>query len=156
MTSKLIERNELADLIRQAQGEDKVVVFTNGCFDLLHVGHVRLLQEAKELGDILIVGLNSDRSVKKLKGEGRPLVAAEERAEILSALAAVDFVTIFDEDTPETLLLELKPDWHVKGGDYKPGELPEAKTVASYGGKVKTLSHTPERSTSRLKTLLER
>lgn len=147
---KIISRNELQELVLRFKGEGKTIVFTNGCFDLLHVGHVRYLKEAKELGDILIVGLNSDRSVTKLKGSNRPLVPENERAEILSALDVVDFVTIFDEETPEKLILLLKPDWVVKGGDYKAGELPEAKLVEQFGGKIKTLSFVPNHSTSKL------
>lgn len=147
---KVIDREELSELVRRFQGEGKTIVFTNGCFDLLHVGHVRYLQEAKELGDLLIVGLNSDKSVSRLKGKNRPLIPEAERAEILAALECVDFVTIFDEDTPGKLILLIKPDWVVKGGDYKPGELPEAKLVEQFGGKIKTLSFVPNHSTSNL------
>ncbi len=148
MKNKILPRNELVELVRAFQEEGKKIVFTNGCFDLLHVGHIRYLEEAKELGDILIVGINSDSSVKKLKGEGRPVVPELERAEILASLGCVDFVTIFEEDSPEPLLLLLQPDWHVKGGDYKASELPEAKTVTSYGGKIKILSYAPDHSTT--------
>ncbi|MBX3096596.1 MAG: D-glycero-beta-D-manno-heptose 1-phosphate adenylyltransferase [Fimbriimonadaceae bacterium] len=129
------------------------IVFTNGVFDLLHVGHVRYLTEAKSLGDRLIVGVNSDDSVRRLKGPDRPVYPAEQRAEILLALQSVDAVCIFSEDTPSHLIETLKPDIHVKGGDYRIEDLPEARVVRSYGGEVRVLrffdghssSHTMER-----------
>jgi len=148
--SKIVDREELQELISRFQGEGKTIVFTNGCFDLLHVGHVRYLQEAKDLGDLLVVGLNSDSSVARLKGKNRPLIPQGERAEILSALECVDFITVFEEDTPEKLILILRPDWVVKGGDYKLGDLPEAKLVEQFGGKIKTLSFVPNHSTSQI------
>jgi rfaE bifunctional protein nucleotidyltransferase chain/domain len=128
-------------------------VWTNGCFDLLHVGHVRSLQAARRLGDVLIVGVNSDASVRQLKGTGRPILPAEERAELLSALACVDYVVIFDELTPEAALARLQPDVHCKGADYalphgKP--IPEAALVESYGGRVEFLPLVPGTSTSDL------
>lgn len=126
------------------------MVLTNGCFDLLHVGHVRYLKEAKGLGDLLIVGVNSDDSVRRLKGEGRPLMSQEERAEILAALEAVDYVVIFEEDTAEKLVSALQPDLYVKGGTYTVQNLPEASAVARYGGEVRILSLTPGLSTSEL------
>jgi rfaE bifunctional protein nucleotidyltransferase chain/domain len=132
------------------------VVFTNGCFDLLHVGHVRYLQAARCLGDALVVGVNSDASVRRLKGEARPVVPEEERAEVLAALACVDYVTIFDESTPERLLAYLRPDVHVKGGDYAEEDLPEAPLVRSWGGQVVILPLTPGRSTTELVRKLER
>ena len=150
MKSKILSREDLAELTRSFQDEGKVVVFTNGCFDILHVGHVRYLEEAKELGDVLIVGVNDDAGVRRLKGDERPYVPAAERAEVLAALGAVDFVTIFHEDTPDELIRLLKPDWHVKGGDYKIADLSEAKIVKEYGGKVKILALVPGHSTSRL------
>jgi len=128
----------------------KRLVLTNGCFDLLHVGHVRYLKEAKSLGDLLIVGLNSDDSVRRLKGEGRPLMPLEERAEILAALEVVDYVVIFEEDTAEKLVSALRPDLYVKGGTYTLQNLPEASAVTRYGGEVRILSLTPGLSTSEL------
>lgn len=110
------------------------VVFTNGCFDLLHVGHVRLLQAAKSYGDLLVVGLNSDSSVRRLKGERRPVVPEGERAEVLAAMGCVDFVVIFPEDTPCRLISEIRPDVHVKGGDYDMDKIPEAAVVKACGG----------------------
>jgi len=128
----------------------KKLVLTNGCFDLLHVGHVRYLKEAKGLGDLLVVGVNSDDSARRLKGEGRPLIPQEERAEILAALEAVDYVVIFEEDTAEKLVSSLRPDLYVKGGTYMLRNLPEASAVTRYGGEVRILSLTPGLSTSEL------
>ena len=116
---KLITRSRLAADIRKLQKSGKCVVFTNGCFDLLHIGHVRLFKAAKKLGDVLVIGLNSDTSLRRLKGPARPLVNQRSRAEVLSALEPVDYVVIFNEDTPAELLSALKPDILVKGGDYR-------------------------------------
>jgi glycerol-3-phosphate cytidylyltransferase len=132
---RIVSLEELIKLLNSEERKSKVV-FTNGCFDLIHLGHVRYLKEAKNLGDILVVGLNSDYSVKKLKGKGRPILPQEARAEIISSLSFVDYVVIFDEETPERLISLIKPDVHVKGGDYKGKEIPERKIVESYGGKV--------------------
>jgi len=116
MSAKILSRKTLSQLLRSRRG--KTVVFTNGCYDLLHAGHVTLLEKAKRHGDILVVGLNSDDSVRKLKGRSRPLVGEKDRAKLLAALESVDYVTIFPEDTPARLIQELKPDVLVKGGDY--------------------------------------
>lgn len=113
------ELKEVLNIIRNKKNENKRIVFTNGCFDILHRGHVEYLQKARELGDLLILGLNSDLSVKKLKGENRPINNEEDRAIVLSALECVDFVIIFDEDTPFELIKIVNPDILVKGGDYK-------------------------------------
>lgn len=150
MNPKTVSVEELARIVERFQAEGKKIVFTNGCFDLLHIGHVRYLREAKELGDVLVVGLNSDSSVRKIKGDGRPLVPEAERAEVLSALEFVDLVIIFEEETPMDLLERIKPDWHVKGGDYKAGDLPEKGVVEAYGGRIKTLALVKNRSTSNL------
>lgn len=136
----------------------KKVVFTNGCFDLLHLGHVRYLEEARALGDVLVLGLNSDDSVRQLKGPQRPLVNQQERAEMMSALRPIDHVVIFEELTAESLVSELKPDIYVKGGDYSAPEaasvtgkpLPEAAIVRSYGGQVELLPFLSGHSTSDL------
>lgn len=128
----------------------KKIVFTNGCFDLLHVGHVRYLVEAKSLGDILVVGINSDASVKKLKGPDRPIQSETDRGEILSALAAVDFVTLFNDETPEKLIERVRPDVLVKGGDWTIDKIVGSKFVLSYGGQVKSLQFIQGRSTSLL------
>ena len=124
------------------------VVFTNGCFDILHAGHVRYLNAAKALGDILVIGLNSDESVRRLKGEGRPVNPAEDRAEVLAGLRAVDHVVVFGEATAEELVRQIKPDIYVKGGDYSLETLPEAKIVGSYGGKTVLIPMVEGRSTT--------
>ena len=131
-----MERNELVQEVARLQAAGRRVVFTNGCFDILHVGHVRYLKEAKALGDILILGLNSDSSVKSLKGSNRPINNESDRAEVLSALKAIDYVVIFDEKTAENIVGEIKPDIYAKGGDYSIDTLPEAKIVAEHGGKT--------------------
>jgi glycerol-3-phosphate cytidylyltransferase len=130
------------------EGQKKV--FTNGCFDILHPGHIDYLSRAKKLGDILIVGLNSDLSVKKLKGCGRPVNNQKDRAIMLSSLKSVDFVVIFYEEDPRELLENLKPDIHVKGGDYKVEDLVEAQTVFSYGGEVKIVPFLEGYSTTKV------
>ena len=116
---KIFNRNELATVLQQLKSEGNVIVTTNGCFDVLHLGHLRYLQAARQLGDLLVVAINSDASVRELKGENRPLIPEDERAEMLAGLECVDYVVIFPELTPIELLSELKPDIHVKGGDYK-------------------------------------
>lgn len=128
----------------------KKIVFTNGCFDLLHVGHVRYLQEARRLGDILVVGVNSDASVKRLKGPTRPVQIEADRAEILAALGAVDFTVIFTEDTPENLIHKVRPDILVKGGDWKIDSIVGAPFVMSYGGQVMSLQFVDGKSTTKL------
>ena len=120
--------------------DGKKIVFTNGCFDIIHVGHIRYLSKAKELGDILIVGLNSDESVKKLKGDNRPINSFEDRAILLSSLRFVDSVIMFKEQTPDNLIKKIVPDILVKGGDYKLEDIVGYQTVIENGGQVKTLS----------------
>jgi D-glycero-beta-D-manno-heptose 1-phosphate adenylyltransferase len=126
------------------------VVWTNGCFDLLHVGHFRSVAAARALGDVLVVGINGDRSVRALKGPGRPLVPAGERAEVVAALGAVDCVVVFDEPTPEAVLEQLQPDVHAKGADYEQHPMPERDVVTAYGGRVELLPVVPHVSTTRL------
>jgi len=126
------------------------LVFTNGCFDLLHAGHVYYLEHARALGDALIVAVNSDEGVRRLKGPGRPLVPAAERARVVAALECVDYVTLFDEPDPSSVITLLRPHIHVKGGDYKADALPEAATVRSYGGQVVIVPMLPGHSTSAL------
>ncbi len=150
MISPIIARENIVSHTQALKAEGKKIVFTNGCFDILHVGHVRYLQAARELGDVLIVGLNTDASVKRLKGPDRPLNVEGERAELLVALGCVDYVTLFDEQTPETLIDLLQPHIHVKGGDYKIADLPEAKVVHRYGGEVVIMPLVADRSTTRL------
>ena len=132
----LIDRIKISEIVTSLKAKGKKIVFTNGCFDILHVGHVRYLKEAKALGDILILGLNSDCSVKSLKGPNRPINNESDRADVLSALKAIDYVVIFDEKTAENIVGEVKPDIYAKGGDYSIDTLPEAKIVAEHGGKT--------------------
>jgi len=128
----------------------KTFVFTNGCFDVLHVGHVALLAEAKRQGDVLLVGVNSDRSVRGLKGEGRPLQDETSRAEILAAMRHVDLVVVFDEDTPLELIRALEPDVLVKGADYAPDQVVGKSVVEEAGGRVVLVPLVPDRSSSRI------
>ena len=128
------------NIIKKIKAERKKIVFTNGCFDLLHVGHIRYLSQAKKLGDFLIIGLNSDRSVKKLKGKDRPINSFEDRATLLSALNSVDLVIKFEEQSPENLIKDIVPDVLVKGGDYNIEDIVGYQIVIQNGGQVKTLS----------------
>jgi rfaE bifunctional protein nucleotidyltransferase chain/domain len=128
--------------------EDQVVVFTNGCFDILHRGHAAYLQDARRCGDILVVGVNSDASTRRLKGDPRPLMGEADRAYILAALEAVDYVCIFEEDTPQSLIEAVQPDVLVKGGDYQIAEIVGREVVEARGGRVLTIPLTPDRSTS--------
>ena len=128
------------EIINRIKTERKKIVFTNGCFDLLHVGHIRYLAQAKKLGDFLIIGLNSDSSVKELKGEDRPINSFEDRATLLSAIESVDSVIMFEEQTPENLIKDIVPDILVKGGDYNIEDIVGYQTVMQNGGQVKTLS----------------
>lgn len=135
-------------MIEQLKKDGKKVVFTNGCFDILHVGHMTYLEEAKAFGDYLFVGVNSDDSVRRLKGPTRPINNEQDRAELLAGLKAVDYTVIFTEDTPVELIGLLKPSIHVKGGDYKKEDLPETAVVESYGGTVEIVSLVEGKSTS--------
>jgi rfaE bifunctional protein nucleotidyltransferase chain/domain len=137
----------LKPLLQAAQRDGKKVVFANGCFDLLHVGHVRYLQSARAAGDLLVVALNSDRSVRSLKGAGRPLQSERARAEIIGSMECVDYVLIFDEPTVDGLLRELQPDVHAKGTDYTSETVPERETVRSYGGRVAIVGDSKAHST---------
>ncbi|WP_312420587.1 D-glycero-beta-D-manno-heptose 1-phosphate adenylyltransferase [Anaerospora hongkongensis] len=147
---KFVSRDQISEVVDKNKAVGKILVFTNGCFDIIHAGHVRYLSEAKKLGDCLIVGLNSDRSVQELKGPTRPLNHQEDRAEVVAALAAVDYVVIFDERTAESLVNEVKPDIYVKGGDYRIQDIPEAKIVASNGGKTILIPEVPGRSSTNI------
>ncbi len=138
------------EIIEKWKKEGKKIVFTNGCFDIIHAGHVDYLEKAKKLGDILIVGLNSDSSVKRIKGESRPINNQEHRMKVLNALKPVDLVIIFDEDTPEKLIKEIKPDVLVKGGDWKIENIVGSDFVKSYGGKVQTIDFIYDISTTKI------
>jgi D-beta-D-heptose 7-phosphate kinase/D-beta-D-heptose 1-phosphate adenosyltransferase len=156
--AKIVSRTALATEVERRQQAGERGVFTNGCFDLLHLGHARYLQEARALGDFLVLGLNSDESTRLLKGPGRPLVPEMERAEILASLACIDYVTVFSERTASQLVDALKPAIYVKGGDYAGAQdnqpdtsrLPEAKIVQAYGGIIRLIPYLPHHSTTEL------
>jgi D-beta-D-heptose 7-phosphate kinase/D-beta-D-heptose 1-phosphate adenosyltransferase len=150
MTSKLKTVSELAQLAAAARREGRRVAFTNGCFDLLHIGHTRYLQEARSLGDLLIVAINSDASVAALKGPERPLVPEQERAEVLAALACVDYVTIFDAPDPGDVIAAIGPDVLVKGGDWPVDKIVGREVVQARGGKVVSIPLVPGASTTGL------
>ncbi len=146
----ILSREDLAHRIASAREAGARIVLANGCFDVLHVGHVRYLAGARELGDILVVGINSDEQVVIQKGAGRPVLPARERAEIVAALESVTYVTIFDEPTVEQLLLTLKPDVHAKGTDYTTESVPERDVVRSYGGQVAIVGDPKDHSTTEI------
>lgn len=148
MHRKCFTLETAAQWVREKQASGKRVVFTNGCFDLLHRGHLAYLEEAKALGDVLIIGVNSDASVRRLKGDKRPIMTQEDRLTLLASLEMVDAVVQFDDDTPIPLLRALRPDIHVKGGDYVPESLPEYSVVIGSGGQVKILSFVESCSSS--------
>ncbi len=155
--SKIKNRDVLSAVIASERARGKRVVFTNGCFDLLHAGHVKYLQKARSMGDLLILGLNSDASVRRLKGENRPLINEDERAHIMAALDCVDYVVIFDEDTPLELITAMKPHILVKGGDYTPDGIVGKDLVESYGGRVEVVSFVDGKSTTNIiERILER
>ncbi|MBI2995454.1 MAG: D-glycero-beta-D-manno-heptose 1-phosphate adenylyltransferase [Candidatus Melainabacteria bacterium] len=132
----------------KSKNKNLVIVATNGCFDILHVGHIRSLQKAKTLGDILVVGINSDNSVKKLKGNNRPIINENERAEVLAALSCIDYITLFFEETAENFLEKVRPDIYVKGSEYTLDKLPEVKVVKKLGGKIVQIPMIPGISTT--------
>ncbi len=149
----IVSREEIRRIVHQLRQQGKRIVLANGCFDLIHVGHVRYLREAKQAGDVLVVAVNSDSSVRKLKGKGRPLMGERERAEIVDSFEFVDYVFIFEEDNVEQILRELRPHFHAKGGDYTPETVPErkvaeevgAQVIITGGGKVESTSSIIER-----------
>lgn len=145
---KIKSLSALREEIRRLQKQGKKVVFTNGVFDLLHIGHFRYLEKARLMGDVLVVGINTDKSVKKLKGNHRPLLPEKERAELLAGFACVDYVTLFGEDTPLKTIVKLRPDILAKGADYKISEIVGAKEVIGWGGKVKRIAFMKGYSTS--------
>jgi rfaE bifunctional protein nucleotidyltransferase chain/domain len=149
-SERIVKRAELVQRVAEVRQTGARIVLANGCFDILHVGHVRYLQGAKMLGDLLIVGVNSDEQVRLLKGAGRPVTTEDERAEIVASLECVDLVTIFREPTVESLLLDLRPDLHAKGTDYTEDSVPEAAVVQSYGGRVAIVGDPKEHSTTEM------
>lgn len=150
MNAKVLPAAVLERHLQKVRRRKKKIVFTNGCFDLLHLGHVRLLQKAKSCGDILVVGLNTDGSVRRLKGKARPILPQKDRAGILAALESVDYVTFFPEDTPAKLIRRLSPDVLVKGGDYGENSIVGAEWVKKHGGRVVVFPLVEGRGTSRL------
>ena len=144
----LLYKETIEKFIDKLKQEGKKIVFTNGVFDILHVGHLTYLEEAKAYGDVLIVGVNSDASVKKNKGDKRPINTEQDRAKMLLGLKAVDYTVIFNEKTPIEIINKIKPDIHIKGGDYKKEDLPETKVVEENGGEVKILSFVDNKSTT--------
>ncbi len=157
MANNILNRKEILEKRKEIEAEKKKVVFTNGCFDILHAGHVDYLNKSKRLGDILIVGINSDSSVKNIKGEKRPVIKEDERAELVANLKAVDFVTFFDENTPKELIDELVPDVLVKGADWKIENIVGSDVVIKNGGEVKTIEFVSQQSTSKIiETIIER
>ena len=153
---KVLTRSALKRRIQSIRRDGKRVVFTNGCFDLIHPGHVRYLRAAKRLGDVLVVALNSDSSVRRLKGPGRPLVPQRDRCEVMAALEMVDYVTLFSEDTPYQLIKVVEPDVLVKGGDWKPDQIVGADIVRARGGTVRSLPFARRYSTTKLVRKAER
>ncbi len=147
---KILSLNELKKTLGRFKRAGRRIVFTNGCFDILHYGHVRLLEDAKRLGDILVVGLNSDSSIRRIKGKARPVRSDKERSRLLAGLEAVDYVTVFSESTPEKIIKILEPDVLVKGGDWHKGNIVGAGFVDSKGGKVVTIPFVKGYSTTAL------
>jgi rfaE bifunctional protein nucleotidyltransferase chain/domain len=152
---RIVRQDELIALTGPAARGPRRVVFTNGCFDLLHPGHIHTLEQARSFGDLLVVGLNSDASVRRMKGSARPLVAEAERAELLASLDSVDFVVIFDEDTPRELIAGLVPDVLVKGADWGSDKIVGREEVESAGGRVVSVPLDPDYSTTRLLTKIQ-
>ena len=151
MHEKFVTRNNLIPLLAAHRTQGRRLVFTNGCFDLMHIGHTRYLQAARNLGDLLIVGVNTDRSVRTLdKAPGRPIVPERERAEVVAALGCVDYVVLFDEPDPGRLIAEILPDVLVKGGDWTPDKIIGREIVEARGGVVKTIPLVPGVSTTKL------
>jgi rfaE bifunctional protein nucleotidyltransferase chain/domain len=148
--ARILDRNRLIARVAIARKHGARIVLANGCFDILHVGHVRYLEGARALGDVLVVGINSDEQVRRLKGAGRPFVPERERAEIIAALRPVDFVTIFEEPTVEQLIRAIRPNIHAKGTDYTAETVPERDVVRSYGGRVAIVGDPKDHSSTEM------
>jgi D-glycero-beta-D-manno-heptose 1-phosphate adenylyltransferase len=148
--ARILNRDDLMAQVQSAKEEGQTIVLTNGCFDVLHAGHIRYLKGARELGDLLVVAINADAQVRKLKGIGRPVLAEHDRAELVASIEGVDFVTIFEEPTVEQLLLSIKPDVHAKGTDYTEETVPERDVVRSFGGRVAIVGDPKNHSTSEM------
>jgi D-beta-D-heptose 7-phosphate kinase/D-beta-D-heptose 1-phosphate adenosyltransferase len=156
MRRKIVSQSKLASLARRLRAQKKRIVFTNGTFDILHLGHIRYLQKAKSLGDILMVGVNTDSSVKSYKSPDRPLNPEKDRLEVLAGLECVDYVALFNEPTPLRLILKIRPHILVKGADWKKNQIAGAYEVESWGGAVKRIRLVPKRSTTRIIEKLEK
>lgn len=157
MSEKIKNLSEIKQIVAMLKGQNKRIVFTNGCFDVLHAGHVKYLQEAKKLGDVLIIGLNTDWSVCANKGPLRPLVDEQDRAEVLAALSCVDYIVMFDEFTPERLIEEIVPNVLAKGGDYNIDDIKGRECVEANNGRVVSIPFIPDKSTTNLiKLIIER
>ena len=150
MNAQILDEHELADALVRERAAGRTIAFANGCFDVLHVGHIRYLQGAAKQADVLVVGVNGDDSVRELKGAGRPVMNESERAEIIAAIRGVSYVTIFRERSPGRLIGDLKPDVHCKGTDYTPDSVPEAEVVRSYGGRVAIVGDPKDHSTTEI------
>lgn len=146
--ASILSESELTAALESERRAGRKIVFANGCFDVLHVGHIRYLQDAARVGDVLVVGVNGDDSVRELKGEGRPVMPAEERAELIASIRGVRYVTVFHDRSPARLLGVLKPDFQAKGTDYTPDSVPEAEVVRSYGGEVVIVGDPKDHSTT--------
>jgi D-glycero-beta-D-manno-heptose 1-phosphate adenylyltransferase len=156
MNAPILTEPELATALDAERARGRTIAFANGCFDVLHVGHVRYLQDAAREADVLVVAVNGDESVRRLKGEGRPVMNERERAEIIAAIRGVSYVTVFDETSPARLLEQLKPDVQCKGTDYTEESVPEGEVVRSYGGRVAIVGDPKEHSTSAILKKLRR
>ncbi|MGE5399758.1 MAG: D-glycero-beta-D-manno-heptose 1-phosphate adenylyltransferase [Ignavibacteriales bacterium] len=154
MENNILNRKEILEVRNKLREQGRKVVFTNGCFDILHAGHVDYLSKAKQLGDILIVGINSDSSIRNIKGELRPIIPEIERATLVANLKAVDYVTLFDEDTPGNLIDTIIPDILVKGADWSINNIVGRDVVESNGGEVKTINFVSEQSTSKIISII--
>ncbi len=150
MNSKIKTAGAIAKTVKALKSKNKKIIFTNGCFDILHVGHIEYLNLAKRMGDILVIGLNSDESVRRLKGAGRPINSETDRAKVLAALDFVDYVVVFGKDTPEKLIKKIRPDVLVKGADWNVGDIVGSAFVKSHGGKVRTVPFVKGYSTTSL------
>jgi D-glycero-beta-D-manno-heptose 1-phosphate adenylyltransferase len=148
------DHNKLFSIIETLKKKGKKIIFANGCFDILHVGHIRYLNDAKKLGDILIVAVNDDKSMRTIKGKGHPFMPEDERMEILAALRCVDYITLFSDKTVDNLLLRLKPHVQAKGTDYTAETVPERETVLSYGGEIAITGDPKSHSSSEIKNVL--
>ena|SRR4028118_177289 len=148
MNAPILDERALLDALTRERQADKQIAFANGCFDVLHVGHIRYLQDAARVADVLVVGVNGDASVRVLKGEGRPVMPAAERAELISAIRGVAYVTVFEERSPSRLLELLRPDFQCKGTDYTPDSVPEGEIVRRYGGRVVIVGDPKDHSTT--------